>query len=102
MTALARAASHGCACKRRACALPWKEEGGEEKRNGRKDGGMKMDREGEREANGRTRRREGRLQPTSHSSCVAAAASYNTDIHIGDGSSIGGRERAAGVTVTRG
>lgn len=79
-------------------------EGGREGggRNGRKDGGMKMDREGETEANGRTRRREGRLQPTSHSSCVAAAASYNTDIHIGDGSSIGGRERAAGVTVTRG
>lgn len=71
-------------------------------RNGRKDGVMKMDRERETEANGRTRRREGRLQPTPHSSCVTASGSYNTYIHIGDGSSIAGRERTGGVTVTQG
>lgn len=69
---------------------------------GRKDGVMKMDRERETEANGRTRRREGRLQPTSHSSCVTTPGSYNTYIHIGDGSSIVRTEKTAGVTVTQG
>lgn len=71
-------------------------------RNDRKDGVMKMDRERETEANGRTRRREGRLRPTSHLSCVTGSGSYNAYIHIGDGSSIVRWGGDAGVTVTQG
>lgn len=70
----------------------WRARGGGD---GGEDVVMKMDRERETEANGRTRRREGRLQPTSHSSCVSAPGSYDPDVPIGDGSSIAGRNKPA-------
>lgn len=53
-----------------------------------------------REATRRTERREGRLWPTSHLSCVTTPCSYNTYIHIQDRSSISHTHSAQKQTIS--
>lgn len=57
-------------------------------RDGENISERKREKESNREATGRTERREGRLRPASHLSCVTTPCSCNTYIHIQDSSSI--------------